>query len=179
MLVDDFWSNVDTDGPYPDFSDPLVRLSESDGNCWIWTGKFDGHGYGQATRSIKAHRYAWMEIHGDITPGNNIDHLCRNRSCVRVGHLESVTPKENTLRGNSIQANYARRDACMYGHPLDESMVREYSYRGRRCLTCHKWNMGVYYRWKRDSKMNKSEKLVYADTLRALEEKQKENNNAA
>lgn len=96
--------------------DPFVRLGntrycsdfcrfadkfEVVGQCWIWQATTDRHGYGTfyLGRNKRAHR-ASFELHGRSVPsGLELDHLCRNRACVRVDHLEPVTRAENIRRG--------------------------------------------------------------------------------
>jgi hypothetical protein len=70
--------------------------------CWVWTGCLDSHGYGQFKfrgRKQRAHRWVYEAINGELPEGIFVDHLCRNRACVRLAHLEPVTPKENNRRG--------------------------------------------------------------------------------
>ena len=57
-----------------------------------------------------------------------IDHLCRNRSCVRPDHLQPVTQRENTLRGMSVGAIVRRTGKCLRGHPMAP---------GRECQPCN------------------------------------------
>lgn len=45
----------------------------------------------------------------------DVDHLCRNHSCVRHSHLEAVTHKVNMERGARAQATY-----CVNGHEYTE-----------------------------------------------------------
>ena len=82
---------------------------EQSGDCWSWTGAKNDQGYGQIRvdgRIVYAHRFSY-ELHlGSIPSGLQIDHLCRNRGCVRPDHLEPVTSAENTHRGEP--ANRAR-----------------------------------------------------------------------
>lgn len=45
-----------------------------------------------------AHRYYWTLRHGEIPPGHQIDHLCRNKWCMNLRHMEVVTQQENLKR---------------------------------------------------------------------------------
>jgi hypothetical protein len=82
-----FWAKVDTSG---------------DG-CWIWGGYIGPSGYGRAYAGPSyyraAHRMAYEFARGPIPEGLQIDHLCRNRACVKPDHLEAVTQTENVRRG--------------------------------------------------------------------------------
>lgn len=71
--------------------------------CWLWTGTRTQGGYGRLRVNGQlwvAHRYAYERLVGPIPAGLVLDHLCRERSCVRPGHLEPVTFTENVRRGN-------------------------------------------------------------------------------
>lgn len=70
--------------------------------CWVWTGNFQTHGYGTITVDGKgrvAHRFRWEKVNGPVPDGLELDHLCRNRACVNLDHLEPVTHAENVRRG--------------------------------------------------------------------------------
>lgn len=72
--------------------------------CILWTKYRDRDGYGRITvngKSQGAHRYFYIHENGPIPDGMVIDHLCRNKPCINVNHLEVVTIAENTRRGNS------------------------------------------------------------------------------
>ena len=109
----DFWSRV-----------------EIVGECWLWRGWVrnaplgQGGGYGHFRldgRQQRVHRLAYEYLVGDIPDDLTIDHLCRNRSCVRPDHLEVVTPIENTLRGVSPPSKNRRKSRCVNGHEFTES----------------------------------------------------------
>jgi hypothetical protein len=82
--------------------------------CWEWQGSINNSGYGQWQAGYKAfgtpaaHRLAYLFNVGDLVPGMEIDHLCRNRRCVNPSHLEQVEPNVNDFR--------RRRTHCKRGH---------------------------------------------------------------
>ena len=126
-----FWSKVDKNGPVPEHRPEL-------GPCWLWTGYLNHKGYAYFSinkKSVRAHRWLYKHLVGSIADELLLDHVCRTRHCVRHSHVEPVTNRENTLRGNGITAINAKKTHCDRGHPLSgENLV---IYRGRRiCLTC-------------------------------------------
>lgn len=125
-----FWAYVNKDGPVPKCRPDL-------GPCWVWTGELrDGYGrFWTQGRTHQAHRYLYER---KIRPLGNLipDHLCRNRACVRLSHLEPVTNKENILRGTGAPARHAKQTHCKHGHPFSGKNLR-ISKRGHRlCVLC-------------------------------------------
>lgn len=109
------------------------KFVERGNDCWLWTGTKCPRGYGSFWHGkgrIKAHRWSYEFHVGPIPQGLQLDHLCRNPSCVRPDHLEPVTARENTLRSSGITASFARATHCVRGHELSIVGAR------RRCLTC-------------------------------------------
>lgn len=75
--------------------------------CWVWVGSKFSKGYGQfrvGEKRICAHRFSWERAHGAIPPGLQLDHLCRNTSCVNPDHLEPVTQSVNMRRAFASKA---------------------------------------------------------------------------
>lgn len=110
--------------------------------CWRWKGK-TRNGYGVAyigTPDRFAHRIAYALCVGPVPAGLDLDHLCRNRSCVNPSHLEPVTRQVNLLRGAGVNAKNAAKPHCPKGHALTPDNLRAYeALRGKRiCLTCVK-----------------------------------------
>lgn len=113
------------------------------GDCVLWTGYIDSKGYGavwdsERRKMVRAHRVAWEAVNGPIPSGLVIDHLCRNRACVNVAHLEVVTFKENVLRGVGPSANAARQTHCIHGHPFDAANTLRGKSGRRHCRACNR-----------------------------------------
>ncbi len=79
------------------------KVVELPNGCLQWSASFNrSNGYGQfwvKGKRILAHRFAWELERGPIPKGLTIDHLCRNRGCVNVLHMELVSDVENRRRG--------------------------------------------------------------------------------
>lgn len=138
-------------GKHPNYrTDPAVRFwkfvdkGNADG-CWLWTGRTTKFGYGQfqvaARKSVLAHRFVYELEVGPIPVGLTLDHVkargCGGHACVRSSHLEPVTSKVNTLRGDGMGARYARRVTCNYGHAFDLIMGSK-GRKFRGCSQCRR-----------------------------------------
>ena len=132
---------------YPDRISP-----EPNSGCWLWEGAQLPTGYGALNRHGKyhlAHRFSYQLSKGEIPVGLQLDHKCRQPSCVNPDHLEAVTSAENTRRGRHREATIARHKAklvCKRGHDLRPgsenvafmAMGKDRQYMARRCRECSK-----------------------------------------
>ena len=121
------------------------RISQT-GGCWLWQSNATRDNYGLASylvdgewKSIGAHRLSYITFVGEIPVGHQIDHLCRNKSCINPEHLEAVTARENTLRADNAPATInLKKTHCKKGHEFTIANI----YRSpqnpnhRECRTC-------------------------------------------
>ena len=124
-MTERFWSKVDVSAP---------------NECWEWTAGRNSTGYGtfRIGRDMRgAHRVAYELSVGPIPEGLQIDHLCRNVTCVNPAHLEPVTQRENSLRGVSPAAVNATKTHCPKGHEYTPENT-EMDSGGRRCRICRR-----------------------------------------
>lgn len=135
-VEDRFWAKVNKDGP-------LATERPELGACWVWTASIKPNGYGQFNAGLSgnrnAHRYAYELSIGEIPAGHQLDHLCRNRGCVRPDHLEPVTQQENLRRGFP-GAHQRAKTHCPAGHPYEGDNLLLHTRRdggvARNCREC-------------------------------------------
>lgn len=115
--------------------------------CHIWIAARDRDRYGYFAvgrgKLKRAHRWSYERAFGPIPEGLQIDHLCRVRQCVNPEHLEPVTPKENTMRGETPAAKNAAKTHCYRRHPFDATNTE--NFKGERiCKIC---KAAKYKKW--------------------------------
>jgi len=123
-------------------------------NCWIWVATKNKEGYGKFwfnKKHLKAHRFAYEMFIGLIPKDLTIDHLCRNPSCVNPEHLESVTLKENILRGKGVGVINSKKTHCIHGHEFTEENTYIYSNGDRKCRTCRAIGLSNYRRRRKNN----------------------------
>lgn len=105
--------------------------------CWIWCGTVDKNGYGyiKAGGDTKLNRLvhcvSYEHYKGAVPVGLEIDHLCRNPSCVNPDHLEAVTHQVNMSRGHN-----AIKTHCPHGHEYSARNTLYQPNGGRLCRLC-------------------------------------------
>lgn len=131
-----FWQKVNKNGPIPEHAKNL-------GPCWLWTAGTINSGYGVfwvKPQMVLAHRVSYESSIGKIQKGLTLDHLCRERLCVKPTHLEPVPLGVNIKRGISPAAIHSRQTHCKRGHHLlGENLLVYQDTQGRLsriCRTC-------------------------------------------
>jgi HNH endonuclease len=119
----------------------LAKIIQNETGCWDYAGGKVAGGYGVLNVRLGgrdapkvmlyAHRVSYEYFVGPIPEGTEIDHLCRNVSCSRPGHLEAVSHQENINRGRGKDDTVP----CKNGHVGD--FYRTPS-QGRKCRPCER-----------------------------------------
>ena len=87
------------------------------GDCCIWTAGNDGkksgpHGKTRWNGQVAYVHRIELSLHlgVDIATLEDGDHICRNSLCWNPYHLESVSRKENTDRGDGVNTQFKKLD---------------------------------------------------------------------
>ena len=86
LIIARFWSKVDVRRP---------------GVCWPWIARSrHNHGYGvfkvsPEVGTVKAHRFAWAVVNGDLPDDVVLRHSCDNPPCCNPSHLVPGTQADN------------------------------------------------------------------------------------
>lgn len=124
----------------------LMRRVDKTPKCWLWKGSAAPYGtFWAEGQTRSAHRTIYEIVRGAIPSGLHLDHLCRVPRCVNPWHLEAVTPKVNTLRGETPAAKNLAKSECPKGHPYSHVNSN-----GKRCcrVCLNESNLRYYHRAK-------------------------------
>ena len=119
------------------------RLDE----CWPYGESRDPGGYGRIRwnedgrrRGVGAHRAAYEAMHGPISDGLTVDHLCFHPWCINPEHLRLMTRSANA--SNKFLLNGPVRCIRGHGFTIDNTYVKPNG--TRRCRTCHALRQRAY-----------------------------------
>ena len=123
-------------------------------DCWVTHRKPKPSGYvimrvgGTFTMQ---HRAYYEKFRGAIPEGMQIDHLCENKACCILEHLECVTQRENTMYSDTPARRNAAKTHCPAGHEYTGDNLRITKAGKRQCRECGR-------RHKRESRQRIKEK---------------------
>ena len=85
-------------------------------------------------KRVYAHRRAWERAHGEIPPGLHVHHLCRNKRCSNVEHLQLLTPAEHMALNRRCEHEDRHvapsgRNYCRTCHNAEQNARRRERYR--------------------------------------------------
>jgi hypothetical protein len=119
--------------------------------CWLWTASLANYGYGQfgitPRKIVKAHRFAYQTMVGEIPDGLELDHLCRTPRCVNPDHLDPVPHAVNVRRGDAGWATgrtYRAMAECKKGHTKTAENAIISADGIRRCKDCSRLSSARY-----------------------------------
>lgn len=153
----------------------MEKVRRTENGCWQWTEYLDSHGYARLwvnRKNVGAHRWSYEHHVGPIPEGLQIDHLCRNRSCVNPEHLEAVTPSVNVRRGVLSEVLRLRAEArthCRRGHEYAPENLYLNPHGERACLACKRRKAREYYERNRDLVIQRTAAWHAANPERARE----------
>lgn len=128
-LPDRFWAKVEV----------VAEASTYPGPCWIWNKAISTAGYATywyQDSTMSGHVVSYTCLVEKVPAGLQLDHLCRIRSCVNPDHLEPVTGRVNTLRGETLPATNAAKTHCLRGHEFTSENTRMARDGRRICRAC-------------------------------------------
>lgn len=147
---------------WPDPIERLMSKTRPQGECLVIDVRLTADGYAKfrvGDRHTTAHRYTYERLVGPIPDGHQIDHLCKVRNCVRIDHLEAVTPRENLLRSPTWGGRNAAKTQCPQGHPYDGVTA------GRRI--CHPCRREATRRWRQAKSAQTADVITALVTARS------------
>lgn len=114
-----------------DLRQKLYSKVEPQGECLVWKGGVDSHGYGRFMIDYechRTHRVVYSLFHGPIAPGLSVCHHCDTPRCIRVDHLFLGTQKDNLqdmwAKGRGV-GNPAKRGLANPRGKLSDEQVDE------------------------------------------------------
>lgn len=120
--------------------------------CWEWMAGKRGYAeYGSFRAAARwglassPHRFIWEAITKEKLGSNEIDHMCRNTSCVNPNHLQRVPKGWNAKQGLTSPARIRiKKSHCHRGHPRTPNNVNKWG----TCKTCDNTRTRERYRAK-------------------------------
>ena len=115
----------------------LVQVVE--GDCWKPRRYIEPHGYarlmiGGELRYL--HILSYETFVGPVPKGKELDHICRHTWYFNWEHVEPVTSRVNSLRGEHPLFKACREGRCLKGHDVSGGNVYRRCDGRPRCRQC-------------------------------------------
>jgi len=84
----------------------MRKKAKFKGNCWLWQYALNKDGYGvmqKDNKTYNTHKWMYEQFKGKVPHGTELDHLCKNPSCINPEHLEPVSHAVNCRRGKNTK----------------------------------------------------------------------------
>ena len=108
--------------------------------CWEWLGQKSKAGYGLFSvgkHKIRAHRFSYKCIFGDLTKGMDVHHQCGNPGCVRPDHLKECTRRTHMLEDGRLEKLAATNLVAQPPLPCDHCGRHSKPRRKGLCGACY------------------------------------------
>lgn len=92
--------------------DRIEDQTEWRDGCLEWTGGVDRHGHGKINHEgvwWSTHKLVWTTRIGPIEEGMVVHHMCENKRCVNIAHLQLLTHAAHTAHHNAMRAARRRK----------------------------------------------------------------------
>ena len=86
----------------------FLSKTHQEGDHLLWDGYLSPGGYPLGYvyyRRVFVHRWLYEQQVGPIPEDHDLDHVCGNRRCLNMNHLEPVTRAENLRRARERKYN--------------------------------------------------------------------------
>ena len=91
-------------------------------------------------RNTRAHQAAWLDADKEIPSGYQLHHVCRNKLCINVKHLQLVTAAEHTRLHSRDPRNHRSGNTdkthCIHDHEFTLANTYINSLGHRKCRRC-------------------------------------------
>ena len=101
---------------------PLKLIKDNNGCITPSTHKLNKDGYFRYRKRVNKgrgklvmfHRLVWESIYGDIPNGYEIDHICKNRACCNIKHLQMLEGSHHASISNIDRYKHRHNEARKY-----------------------------------------------------------------
>ena len=126
---------------------PVSHKLNRDGYFRYTDPRYEGKG---RAPKIMYHRYVWEQHHGAIPEGYEIDHMCHNRACCNIEHLQCIPGTEHTIKHDKtryadrqeVAKEYWLSNPDITGTALGEKLGVSF---GAACKWIRKWKKLIDY----------------------------------